>query len=527
VESTKQSNVATDLLGDLAFSDYLKIAKRRKWWIILSLVGALTAAIAYAFSSPNLYHSQTVILVDPQQVTTPYVAPITTSVADRLSTVRQEVLSPTRLSTLIHDLNLYPQLVRGGNEDNVVSSMQKAISVDVADSGSQRLSAFKIGYTGRNAAEVAKIANQLAVMVIRENLRVRESQSTDTRQFFEAELAETKKQLETKETELGRIKSANSSELPEAKQFHLEALSNLRVQMNASEDRVSRDQQQKVYLQSMVASSAPTVDMDAENGSQAASPYQAQIGKLESHLAELRNRYGPGYPEVRKVQKELDAAKAKAKQDEQDGPPAPVAPLQKNRPVVKNPVIEAQITKLDQEIEEQTKLQKGLQQQIDFHAAKLENEPVFEQRISNLMRDYETLRTHYNQILDKKLAADMASELEDRQKGDRFVVLDHATMATSPTSPKRPLLAVAGLAAGLALGLGLAFVVELTDQTVRSEKEAAELVGQSAVLAGIPEIVSVHAVRKYRALAVCGLMATILLASGLGLTASYLTRQLI
>ena len=526
-QSAANKPLASQLMGDLQFGDYLEVARRRKWWIVLSTLAVFAAATAYSISSPNFYHSQTVILVDPQQVPPTYVTPtVTMSVTDRLSTIRQEVLSPTRLSTLVHDLGLYADSIRAGKEDAIIASMQKAISIEVADAGSQRLSAFKIGFTGRNPALVARVANELAKTVIRENLRVRQEQSNDTRDFLESELQDIKKQLEYKEAELGRIKTANVMDLPESKQYHLEKLSNLRMQLNASEDRVSRGQQQRVYLQSLLAGTSPTVDMDSGSGG-AGSPYQSQIQKLEARLAELRARYGPGFPEVRKVQKQLDEAKAKAASEEGKAPALPPAePPKAVQRTVKNPVIDAQLNKLDQELEEQTKLQKTLQEQIDFHASKLEREPIFEQRIASLMRDYDTLRAHYNHLLDKKIAADMAGELEDRQKGERFVVLDPAPVPTSPAGPRRILLSTAGLLVGLMVGIGLAVAVEMVDPSVRTDREATDIVGRP-VLASIPQIVTAKLHRRNRLLGAGAVSATMILFAGVGVVASYLLRQIV
>ncbi len=519
--------LANELLGDLELRQYLEVFRRRKPWILIAALSVFTAAAAYAFFSPNLYHSETVILVDPQQVPSTLVPPtIMASVTDRLSTIRQEVLSPTRLSKLIHESGLYSDMVKAGREEVVIANMQEAIHIEVADAGSQRLSAFKIGYTGRKPSEVAMIANELARVVIDGNLRARQTQSSGTRQFLESELEETKKQLEMKEAELGRIKTANVLELPESRQYNLEKLTNLRVQLNASEDRVNRAHQQRIYLQSLLAGTTPTVDLDAEAGAQAGSPYQSQIQKLEARLAELRSRYGPSFPEVRKVQKQLEDAKVKAAVEDTDRiVQAPAQPRPSPRPP-RNPVIEAQINKLNQDIDEQTKLQKALQEQIDFHVSKLEREPIFEQRIASLMRDYDTLRAHYNQLLDKKITADMSGELEDLQKGERFVVLDPAPIPTTPSAPRRALISLGGLLGGIIVGIGLAVTAEMADPSVRTDREATDIVGKP-LLAGIPLIVTASLQRRNRMLALGVVTVALVCSAGFGFIASYLMRQTI
>jgi succinoglycan biosynthesis transport protein ExoP len=476
-------------MQDLQLRDYIEILGRRRRWILLIALGVLVMGMVVAKRLPNAYHAQTVIVVDPEQVPDSIVpTTVTSSVTDRLSMVRQLVYSPTRLSGLIDKMHLFPNWKGRRDMEAMVTAMQKSISIEVADSGGQRLGAFKIGYTSQSAAETAQVANALAAMVIHESLKAREQQFSGTEDFLETELQDTKRQLEQKEAEVSRIKTQYIMDLPESKQFHLEALDNLRSQLRTSQDKMSRDQQEKVYLQSMAINSHPVIDVDAGNTGSTGSQTQAQIQKVETSLAEMRARYGPHYPDVRKLQAQLDALKAKDAQEQTEAPKQDVSILAAAR-AAKNPVIDSQLSKLDQEIAEQTKLQTQLNEQINFHVSKLEQEPVFEGRIAGLMRDYDSLRGHYNALLERKLAAEMASNLENHQKGERFQTLDAAMVPDRPAGPNRALIVVGALLGGLFAGLGVALVIDLSDTSVRSEREASRVLG-APVLAGIPVIVN-------------------------------------
>jgi uncharacterized protein involved in exopolysaccharide biosynthesis len=239
----------------------------------------------------------------------------------------------------------------------------------------------------------------------------------------------------------------------------------------------------------------------------------------------LRSQYGPNFPDVRKAQADLDRLKKKEAANKAQAPsPVPIEPVVStaNR---RNPVIEAQIQKLDQEIQEQTKLQGPLQEQIDFHVAKLARVPIFEQQIAGLMRDYDSLRSHYQSLLDKKLSAQMASELEVRQKGERFVILDSAPIPDLPFGPNRALIGFAGLMVGLVGGVGLAIAIEMMDLSVRSEHEATELLG-IPVLAGIPQMYTALEVRSRRIRFALALILTASLSCGLGVLISVVTRKI-
>lgn len=518
------SSSSSSALGEMQVRDYLDLIRRRRWWIILAATAVFVTSQVVVWQMPSFYHSETVILVDPQQVPANYVAPtVSSGVADRLSTIRQETLSPTRLRLLREHLNLPSEGKAGSNEEEVIQKMQKSINIDVVESGSQRRSAFKIGYTCGNAKESAQVANELADMIIQENLKTRAEQFSGTANFLDSELRDTRKQLEQKEADLERIKTQNIMDLPESKQFHLEALTNLRIQLRTSEDRVNRAQQEKIYLQSVLNGQNPAVDVDSDSGS-GDSGNQTQIQKLQTRLADLRARYGPNFPDIRKAERELADLQAKAAAEQKAAPAAEAPKIPRHK--VKNPVLEAQIAQLDQEIADQKKVQPQLEEQISFHSSKLERVPIFEQQISSLMRDYDTLRHYYDGLLEKKLSADMASELEDKQQGERFVILDPAQVPSHPAGPNRLLFGLAGLLGGLFGGIALAFLAELSDDSVRTEREAAQILGK-AVLAGIPTILSTGQILRKKFLTAGALLGTVVGSVGFGFLISYLSGRLL
>ena len=508
------------LLEDIQVDKYLNILRRRKWWIILTATAIFVATVVVAMRLPNFYHAQTVILVDPQKVPDSYV-PSTgnMTVSDRLSTIRQEVMSPTRIKQVMTQSGLYQKEIAEGREDAVIQKIQKSILLEVVDAGGSRSSAFQINFTGSTAEEAALIPNKLASMVIANNVQAGVEHSSDTAEFLETELQKTKKELEQKEGEMGRIKSTYIMDLPESKQYHLEALTTLRNQLQASQDRLNRDQQEKLLLQSSMGNSNSTVDLDADGGGAASSPEEAQLQKLEAHLADLRQRYGPSHPDVRKAQKEIEQLRAKMA-TEQKETPAPVEAPRPARRTNSNPVVVAQITKLDKDIEEQTKLQKPLEEQIAFHSSKLEREPVFEQQLAGLMRDYDTLRSHYNHLLDKKLSADMYTSLVTHEQGERFEILDAAIVPKKPFGPNRFMYGLVSLLGGLLAGAGLAFVMEMADPTVRNEQEATEILGKGVVV-GIPTIVTPRQARAEQVKAFGALALTAVSAGLVGLVISY------
>ncbi len=487
------SSASNETSFSLQIREYLSLVRRRRLWIILCSLGVFLCVAVIAIRMPNQYRAETTILVNPQKVNEGIVpSSVTGSVADRLSTIRQEIISPTQLEQLVGELNMYPDLQGKVSTQALIRRMQSSTTIDVQEGGGQRLSTFRIAFTDLDPGQAARVANRIASLFIERNLKARQQQFNGTSEFIETELQETKHQLEEKEHVLQDIKSRYIMDLPESKQYHLEAMNGLRDQLRTSQERVDRDRQTKVYMQSMAGISVPTIDLDQQTPSSntSRSPYQTQLQKLEMQLKDLQVRYGPNYPDVRKLRNQVNQLKVKGEAEKiQTAVPETQESLPQRK--IHNPVVEAEVNKLDQDIEDQTKVQADLQNQIQYHVGKLQQVPVFEQQIAGLMRDYDSLRNHYNQLQEKKLSAQMAGELESHDAGERFEVIDKAVPPEGPSSPKRGLLMVGGLFMGLLCGLGAAFLVEISDESVRHEREAAQIFGKP-VLAGIPKIVSDH-----------------------------------
>jgi len=309
-----EQNPTLNVFGELKLADYLEIAGRRKWWIILSALGMVIASTVVAQRLRNVYRAETTILVDSSQVPYNYVAPVvSTDISARLTTLQQQVLSPTRLKKLVEAEGLYPDANSQRTEDDVVQSIQKAITVEVVNPGGGKMGAFRIAYSSNRRDEVARIANHIAQMFIEENLKAREEQTSGTAQFLEDQMSDTKRRLDETDAQLQAIKSHNVLDTPESKPYHLEALANLRGQVQNIQDKISQDQRDKAILESMLLSggAAPTVDVDSAEAGSGLSPDEAQLQRLESKLAELRTRYGPAHPEVRRTQSEIDQLKKK------------------------------------------------------------------------------------------------------------------------------------------------------------------------------------------------------------------------
>src|SRR3954470_21721360 len=136
-------------------ADYIQIALRRKWWILLPAVLIASTMAIVSVNLPRYYKSSTVIGIDAQKVPTDFVRnTINSDVVQRLQTISQEILSRTRLQKIIDQFGLYKDKGHLTQED-VIELMRKDIQIDVVedkgDHPSRSLGGFKISYTSTTA----------------------------------------------------------------------------------------------------------------------------------------------------------------------------------------------------------------------------------------------------------------------------------------------------------------------------------------------------------------------------------------
>lgn len=505
---SKIPTTATAGFGDMNLQDYFALAKRRKFWIIFPALAVMIASTVMAARLPNVYRCSAVILVEPQKVAIGYVpSTVTSGMVERMTTIYAEVTSPTRLKRLIDSMGLYPEVRKQQGEQEAVRQMAGAISVEQVTAMGATMPAYRISYKSGKPAEAAQVTNQITAMFIEENLKVREEQSYGTSDFIEGELEKTAQQVQEKSNELADVRARYGQDLPENAQIRLQEMAALRQQLHNAEQQMAQDQQQKVELQSLVASTAPTVDVDLGAMS---SGNDSQASELQTKLNALRTRYGPNHPDVRKLQAQLDQVKAK---EAENPPPKTPAPSARK---VHNPVIEAQMEQINQDVEKQKSLVAQLQIAIKSQMAALQGVPAYEQKIGFVQREYDALQDRYRSWLGKKMVAETANALETREKSERFVILDSAQVPDRPYSPNRSMMRIGGLFLGLLVGIGVALARDVVDDSVRNEREAEQILG-APVLSGVPEILNPRQL-WHNALRVCTVgVLTVVFAIGLGI----------
>ena len=225
--------------------DFVLIGWQRKWLILICFVVVTTGTLIWSRSLPNLYRSETVILVVPQRVPDAYVrSTVTSRIEDRLQSISPEILSGTRLEKIIGDMNLYPELRQTHTMEEVLQFMRDNIKVDTIKGD-----AFKVSYISSDPQSAMEVTKRLASMFIDGNLQDRVGLANQTNQFFESQLLVARERLIEQEKKLEEFRRAHAGELPSQVDANLQSIQNSQLQLRGLGESISRDRDRLTMLE--------------------------------------------------------------------------------------------------------------------------------------------------------------------------------------------------------------------------------------------------------------------------------------
>lgn len=461
----------------------LETVRRRRVLALLPFVFILTAAASIAVFLPGLWTGRAVVLVDRQQIPEAFVKPtVTGDLETQLITLSQEILSRPRLTRIIEELDLYPRLRASASMDDVVERMRRDIRLDVQGNSDRdrrsrpndRMVAFTIAYTTTDPRTAMLVTNRLADLYVEENVRFRERQAAGTSEFLDTQLVDARKRLQEQERQIAAFKERHMGELPEQREANLRILDRLQQQLQLAHESARRaNERQQLITRSLAEIDQSTTAGNGPNVSPAES-LAGRLSLLRQELAQLESRYSDKYPDVIHTREQIKALEARLAEEKKASAATPAKRESPLRPPPQNPYVQSLMQQLDQaNVEAKTTRDEiaSLNRQIGEYQRRIENTPRREQDLALITRDYETTREMFRSLLAKRGEAEMASDLEQRRKGEQYRIIEPATLPERPTGPNRLRLLLVGLV--LALGAsGLAVVLaEQVDTSYRNVDE--------------------------------------------------------
>jgi uncharacterized protein involved in exopolysaccharide biosynthesis len=302
-------------------------------------------------------------------------------------------------------------------------------------------------------------------------LRARTESTASTEEFLRQEVETLKQTLSDTEQELAEFKVQYKDSLPDSFQLNVQRQAQLQSQLLAAVESLDELNQREAELSSQLGQISPYAPSVLPSGETVLS----DADRLKALRSEYRNKsalYNANHPDIKRLQREIDALSAKMGDSvEETAPDNPAYILVQN-----------QISAVRTE-------KGGVQRSIEQLEAEIERvnrslalAPTIEKEFSQLERTLQTTQSKYLDLSAKLHDAELSGALEQERKGQRFIVVEPPILPEQPVSPNRLALLSFGFILAGAAAAGLVLVLETLDQSILSEKALMAVTGSPPLI---------------------------------------------
>ncbi len=469
----------------IQLSDLLGVVRRRGKLVGAVALGVTMVAYWVTMALPNEYESYATVLVEPQAVDPGLVESgiAETDLNRRLHLMAAQILSRPRLSRMIDELGMYEDESNYLVRDEIINLMREQIRVEpvlpeLEQAQTYRretqIDQFRIFFRDDQAAMARDVAQQLANDFIEEHIASRVRSSQKSLEFIDAELTRLSEQIGGIEANIAEVKAENSGRLPEDMGANQRLMERLVSSLTQARRDAATARSDEAFFRSQSATARELMGRRDE----ARDSPEARMRFLQLALTDFASRgLTEKHPDVISSRKELAMLQA-AVEEQRSG--AGAGSFAEYGAAAEAERAHLRVVHAEQEIERLEAAANEVQAQ---YAAM----PSVAEKLDAYDREYLHLFSSYQDFSNRRLEASVQSDLERRQLGEQFRVLESAFMALDPTSPNRPIIVAIGLVFGLAMGVGMGILLEAADTSVHTTRQLQSYF-DLPVLAAIPQI---------------------------------------
>jgi len=263
-------------------------------------------------------------------------------------------------------------------------------------------------------------------------------------------------------------------ELPEQVMANTSTLMNLQNNLDTIQRAMTDARNRKINIEGQLS------QIDTAHPGSTSTQHDQRLAELKARLEEMKANYTPEHPEVIKLTgqiKELESRSGKSS----GGYTSP-----------RVNELRTQLRAINSEISNLEANAARINAKINQYQSRVENAPRREQELSTLMRDYQITKDNYQKLLDRLLEAKRAENMEKRQQGEQFRILDFAKPSQTPVKPDLIRIMLICLALGLGAGAGVILFLEIQDSTIKSISQLESLEPDIPCISAVPLAMTVN-----------------------------------
>ncbi|AEI96564.1 GumC family protein [Roseobacter litoralis] len=444
---------------DIAF--YWKLLVRRMPVMMLFVLLGSGLGVITALKLPETWSTEARLLVEAPQIPDEMVrSTIQTDALEQLDIIQERLLTRANLIDIANRLNVFEHIGEM-DPDQVELAMRQATQIRRSE-GRNQATILRIVFEARSGRIAAAVVNEYVTIVLDENASFRISRAANTLQFFQQEVQRMEEELAMQSARISQFKSDNVAALPENQSYRLgrQTLLQERLERLESERSIYEAQREdilKVY--------EATGEVRQRENQRTLTADEQRLRNVEAELNQELLRYSETHPNIIRLRALVERIETSIAADQ-------AATLTPEEDIsVEDPVLTATLAEIDtrldfieRDIATTTTELEQLQQAITRSSS---NGII----LNGLEREYGIIESRYNAAVLNLNASQMSERIETTAQGQRITIIESATIPNVPTGPNRPLIAIAGAAAGIGLASVYFVLLELLNRTIRRPAE--------------------------------------------------------
>lgn len=494
-------------MGNIDWNFYFSILLRRMPYLIAIVIVALLSAVMATRVISPVYSSSAKILAEAPQIPVELArSTVPLGAIEQLQILQQQITTRDDLIALANKLEVYGDVAKAPRGDDIVRDMRYRIKFEQLQfdiqARDQGATVFSVSFLAGKPDMAAKVANELATMILGRNQRQRTDRAGSTLEFFNQTVARLSADLNKLETDILAFKTKNKDTLPESLDFRRSRQGSLQERLIALEREESDLHTKRSNLIATYTNTGQLV------GAVPLTPEQQILADLNRALAEQLGIFSETSPNIKALRVRIaslqNALLASPPADTKTGDAAPAkqaAPFG----------LDLQLSDIDNRLRAVAVEKVSVVRGIEDLTRSITGTAASETVLNSLERNRQNIQVQYNAAIARRAEALTGEQIEMRSDGGRFSLLESATPSVTAISPRRTRIVVFGGAAGIGLGLAVIVLLEILNKTVRRPVELTQLL-QSRPLATIPNIRTSNKVhlpiyrRRMAAMLAAGLM---------------------
>lgn len=479
---------------------YVALIIRRLPFMLALVVLGSVIGLGLALTLPPTYRAEARLLVESAQIPDQMVlSTVQTSAEKQLQIIQQRLMTRANMIDVAQKYDVFTDEERMAPDD-VFRIMEERTRISVSVGRNQAATIMEISFSADNPRVAAAIVNEFVTLVENQSAIIRQTEATETAEFFETEVERLSEELTRKSAQIVAFQEANKDALPDEQNYRLNRQSQLqeRLNLNSRELVSQREQRNRLLAIGTTGTEAPRL-----------TPDQQRLAELQGELNSALSVYSESNPRVKVLRAQIEALKATISgggTGEQDTTSDPM-----------QVVLDMQLADIDSRIEFLEDDITKIEEELATLRIAIEKTPENGIRLEALTRDYENIQNQYDRAVASLATAKVGESIEVQGRGERVSVIERAVPPNYPSGPNRKLIAGGGFIAGTGLATLIFALMEVTNRAIRRPVDLTRSLGVQP-LATIPYIEH-DSVKKRRRVVYMFLIAAVVIAVPLGVWA--------